>query len=499
LIIDKWTDDWNIFYSGAITLNAGQKYDIKVEYFENNGGAAIKLEWSSANQTREVVPQSQLYSNTLPTVSITSPVNTTQFNARASIAINANASDADGISKVDFFNGNTFIGSDNTSPYNFNWNNVVTGTYTISARATDNKGGITLSSGVSVNVVTSNGNQSPSVSITSPINNENFNAPASITINANASDVDGTISKVEFFNGSTLIGSDVSLPYSFIWNNVGAGTYMITAKATDNLNTATTSSSVTVVVKTVVVNQAPTVSLTSPANNSSVDVPASITINANAADADGTISKVEFFNGSSLLGSDLSSPYSYVWNNLAAGNYTITAKATDNSNAVTTSASVTITVKTVNNNTCSGVAQYTENAGYVAGSKVQNAGSSYQCKPYPFTGWCNGASWAYAPGTGLYWSDAWTLIGTCSATAASTLKTAVQSFSPSPNPVTDFINLNLSVSVMVTIYNSMGHVVVVETKVAPDETVSLSNLPAGIYNITINTGNEIITKTILKQ
>jgi hypothetical protein len=63
LIIDKWIDDWDIEYSGTINLTAGQKYDIKVEYFENNGGANAKLSWSSAQQSKEVIPQSQLYSD----------------------------------------------------------------------------------------------------------------------------------------------------------------------------------------------------------------------------------------------------------------------------------------------------------------------------------------------------------------------------------------------------------------------------------------------------
>jgi len=44
---------------------------------------------------------------------------------------------------------------------------------------------------------------------------------------------------------------------------------------------------------------------------------------------------------------------------------------------------------------------------------VKNSGNAYECKPYPYTGWCNGAAWAYAPGTGTYWQDAWTLVGPC--------------------------------------------------------------------------------------
>ncbi|MES2733690.1 MAG: cellulase family glycosylhydrolase [Bacteroidota bacterium] len=62
LIIDKWVDDWDITYTGTINLTAGQKVNIKVEYFENWGGANAKLEWSGAGQAREVIPQSQLFS-----------------------------------------------------------------------------------------------------------------------------------------------------------------------------------------------------------------------------------------------------------------------------------------------------------------------------------------------------------------------------------------------------------------------------------------------------
>jgi hypothetical protein len=62
LIIDKWIDDSGTTYSGTISLTAGQRYDIKVEYFESHSAANIKLEWSSASQLREVVPQNQLYS-----------------------------------------------------------------------------------------------------------------------------------------------------------------------------------------------------------------------------------------------------------------------------------------------------------------------------------------------------------------------------------------------------------------------------------------------------
>ena len=61
LVIDGWIDDNGIEYSGSITLNANQKYSIKLEYFQDNGGANCMLEWMSDVQPREVVPKSQLY------------------------------------------------------------------------------------------------------------------------------------------------------------------------------------------------------------------------------------------------------------------------------------------------------------------------------------------------------------------------------------------------------------------------------------------------------
>jgi hypothetical protein len=90
------------------------------------------------------------------------------------------------------------------------------------------------------------GNSPPSVSITRPTNGAEFPAPANITITAQASDGDGTIDRVEFFQGSTKLGEDTSAPYEFTWGNIPAGGYSLTAKATDNLRATSTSTAVNV-------------------------------------------------------------------------------------------------------------------------------------------------------------------------------------------------------------------------------------------------------------
>ena len=88
----------------------------------------------------------------------------------------------------------------------------------------------------------------PSVSITSPAVDLAFTTPGTITISANASDADGSVTKVEFFADSTLLGECLTPPYSLAWPSPAAGTYALTAKATDNSGAATTSSAVNVAI-----------------------------------------------------------------------------------------------------------------------------------------------------------------------------------------------------------------------------------------------------------
>ncbi len=187
------------------------------------------------------------------------------------------------------------------------------------------------------------GNALPSVSITAPANGASFVAPASVTIDATASDSDGTVSSVAFYQGTTLLGTDTTSPYSFAWTNVAAGSYSLTAVATDNAGATKTSTAVAITVNNPG-NVAPTASITSPTAGATFSAPASITINANAADTDGTVSRVAFYQGTTLLGTDTTSPYSFTWTGVAAGTYSLTARATDNGGATGTSTAVSVTV-----------------------------------------------------------------------------------------------------------------------------------------------------------
>lgn len=89
---------------------------------------------------------------------------------------------------------------------------------------------------------------------------------------------------------------------------------------------------------------APQVTLTVPSSGATFVAGTDITLAATATDAGGSISKVDFYRDTTLIGTDTSSPYSVVWKKVTKGNYTLTAKATDNSGLSTTSAAVSITV-----------------------------------------------------------------------------------------------------------------------------------------------------------
>jgi hypothetical protein len=192
-------------------------------------------------------------------------------------------------------------------------------------------------------MVNVHGNALPAVTLTQPTNGQSFPAPATVNLAATASDSDGTVTKVEFFNGATKLGESSNAPYTFTWNGVGAGSYTLTARATDDAGGVTTSTPVTITVTTA--NAAPTVSITSPADGAVFAWKPTITVTATAGDPDGTVAKVEFLDGSTLLGQDTSAPYSFSWRNVSQGNHTLTARATDNRGAVTTSSPVGITVR----------------------------------------------------------------------------------------------------------------------------------------------------------
>ncbi len=253
--------------------------------------------------------------NVAPTVSITSPLNNATFTAPANIAVTANAADtAPGtVTRVDFLLDGVVTGNDLTSPYTFTFPNVAgrMAPYVLTAIATDNGGLTTTSAPISVTVP--GNNVPPTVSITSPLNNATFTAPANIAVTANAADTaPGTVTRVDFLLDGVVTGNDLTSPYAFTFPNVAARTapYVLTAIATDNGGLTTTSAPISITVAGN--NVPPTVSITAPINNTGFIAAANVTITANASDtAPGTVASVQFFDGTTQIGAtDTTSPFS---------------------------------------------------------------------------------------------------------------------------------------------------------------------------------------------
>jgi hypothetical protein len=279
--------------------------------------------------------------NTPPTVTITTPANGTSLIGPVAILLEASASATSAgatIASVTYYKGSTKLATETVSPYQYNWKNVAAGIYSITAVAKDSLGLTATSAAVSITVTQ---DQPPVVSMSAPANGAILTGPATIPLTATASSPDETIASVTFYQGATKLGTCKAAPYQYTWRKVAAGTYTLTAVATDSLGVSTTSAPISITVNQ---DQPPVVSLTSPANGFTTIGPATIPLTATAYSTDEAIASVAFYQGATKLGTSKTVPYQFTWKNVAAGSYSLTAVATDTLGISTTSAPVAITV-----------------------------------------------------------------------------------------------------------------------------------------------------------
>jgi YD repeat-containing protein len=203
--------------------------------------------------------------------------------------------------------------------------------------------GNTASNSLSITV-----NAMPLVSIVTPTNLQSFVAVTNITISASASDSDGSISNVQFYCYTNLLGTVTATgtngDYNLSWSsNFVAGAYPIIAVAMDNLGAGTASP-----IKVFRVNSTnipPTVVITFPTNNEVFANGSDITITAVAAGTNSTyVTNVEFYVNGRDIGGDSASPYSINQCCWKPGTYGILAVATDNLGVSSVSTNVQITI-----------------------------------------------------------------------------------------------------------------------------------------------------------
>ncbi|HYO70840.1 MAG TPA: Ig-like domain-containing protein, partial [Archangium sp.] len=150
---------------------------------------------------------------TAPEVSLSSPSEGAWVAGQ--LTVTANASDDYGVQRVEFYDGETLIGTDATAPYSVIWNTrtVANGPHTLTARAHDTAGNRATSAPIAIMV--DNDMVPPTVTITSPAPDSTHEGM--VTLSADVSD-DRGVTKVEFWDGDKLLGTDTTAPFAMSWN-----------------------------------------------------------------------------------------------------------------------------------------------------------------------------------------------------------------------------------------------------------------------------------------
>ncbi|MEP7181413.1 MAG: DUF1800 family protein [Betaproteobacteria bacterium] len=277
-------------------------------------------------------------SNVAPKASIFASAS--QVSVPGTVTLTVTATDSDGtVMNVAIYNGSTKLADLTAPPYVYTYTATVPGDYLFIAVAIDDKGGTGVSDPVPVKAGSSANNVLPTVSVTS--SSSTVTVGGSVSLTASAADTDGTIVKVDFYQGATKINTAtapanaMSFSPSYTYTAAAAGALSFTAIATDDKGGTSTSSPVAVTANATG-NKPPTVSVN--ASTSFVTLPGSVTLTATASDSDGTVAKVTFYqDGVKLVDIVPPATLTTTVNLTTAGTFMFTAQAIDNLGAVTTS------------------------------------------------------------------------------------------------------------------------------------------------------------------
>lgn len=291
-------------------------YSVNAKAFDNKGASV-----SSSTIVFSIGDFS--LGNRAPEITIVSPVKEQVFDLGENIFIDSDVIDKDNnLNRIAYFANDKLIANKYNNETTFNWTPTEPGTYHISARAVDDKDLATTANSVLITVVSPN--IFPTASITSPLFNTIFAEEETIDIIADVADEDGTVEKVIFYADGNEIGEVNSIPFNFSWTGATSGEYELIIEAFDDAGDSKVSEPVTVIV-----NNAPTISIDTPEANALYNEDQDITLEVTTSDSDGSVIKVEYYNNDELLATVTEAPFSYTINRVQAGDYSISAKAYD--------------------------------------------------------------------------------------------------------------------------------------------------------------------------
>ncbi|GEK08423.1 Ig-like domain-containing protein [Pseudoalteromonas peptidolytica] len=249
----------------------------------------------------------------------------------------------------------------------------------------------------------------PSITLTSPNDGAVLGENDSAVLSADASDIDGDLSYVEFLVDGQSIAFDNTPPFQATWR-AALGEHSLSAIATDAQGHSTTSRSATISVKANGTNLPPAVSVNTPTNGQQFYQNDIVNIDVAAEDTDGSITEVIISANSQTISTLTAPPFQVQWQALPLGITQLNVKVRDNQGLIS-EASVAIEVLSKTAGGCQGLRSYRAGQSYRAGELVAHNNHKYRCD---VSGWCSSnALWAYEPGTGQHWRDAWSDLGLC--------------------------------------------------------------------------------------
>ncbi|NDP43018.1 MAG: DUF1800 family protein [Aromatoleum sp.] len=264
----------------------------------------------------------------------------TQVPVPGTVTFTVSATDTDGtVMSVAIYNGSTKLAEFTAPPYVYTYAATVAGDYMFTAVATDDKGATGVSDVVPIKAGTGAGNVAPTTTLIASA--PTLAVGGTVTLTASATDTDGIIAKVDFYQGTTLLKStpapanSPSFAPTYTYTAATAGSFSFIAVATDDKGGTGTSGAVSVTANAAG-NKPPAVTVS--ASTSFVTVPGSVTLTASASDADGTVTKITFYkDGVKLVDIIPPAPLTTTVALAVPGTFLFTAGATDNLGAVTMS------------------------------------------------------------------------------------------------------------------------------------------------------------------
>jgi hypothetical protein len=321
-------------YAYTWTLVPPGTYTLVAVAYDNKGLSTS----SNAISVQVVAPHAA------PAVRLIDPVAGSRFSSTETIALVADANAGSStVTKVEFYAGVTKLGEVTSYPYEFAWSGAAAGTYSLTAKAYDDGGGVSTSAPAQIVVAVA-----PTVALAAPIADASYAFPASITLAATASVSAGTVAKVEFYQGSVLLGVAMTSPYEFVCEGLTPGSYALKARAYGDSGVTADSAPVAIQITGTAV---PQVMLVTPEAGLTFNVNTSISLQATSKTPGGTVTKVEFYRDTTLVGmknyfswEDPMVPSGIDLYLSEAGVFSLTARAFDSSGNYGDSTPVTLTV-----------------------------------------------------------------------------------------------------------------------------------------------------------